>query len=815
MTLKKKICIVSVITLTTSMSLLVNTAQLHGRQTVENKITDSQANALIKPKRGVDLVYPHLDSANSRWFYFDSASRPFGLVNLSPDTEVAGAWGSGYRYNTNEIKGFSHVHAWQLSALSVLPVADNRAVEQLKDDYYSAFSHKTEVVKPGYHKLILERYGIKAELTASKRVGMHRYHYNNVKGDNAKSESAKIMLPLFGPMGPTDFPRGEIKKIGDRAFSGFVINGATRRRPKETPVYFYIELDHDVKGFTTWLDDDISASSQGVSGEKAGALIDLGQVTAPVLMKVGISYTSTEGAKNNIDAEITHWDFDRVVAEADEEWNNELSRIKVEGGSKNDRVRFYSDLWHSLQGRRIISDADGSYADMTTEKRLIKQLPKSRDGQPRFNHYNFDAFWGAQWTIQTLWPLVYPEVASGFVNSMVQYYKDGGTIPRGPSGGNYTYVMAGASATPFIVSTYMKGIRDFETQTAFNGMLKGHSTGGIMGRAGYEHFTTLGGDLDRYIKQGFAAYPLDKSIEAYHKAGGSYTLEYAYQDYALAQYALAQGKEKRYLAKEFIKRSANWQNLWDDETGFIRPRNIDGKFMTPYDPIISHDGFQEANGFQATWYVPHDIEGLANKMGGNERAIKRLNSQFESAQKVGFTNGNKLELSKQAMKLSKNIQINYGNQPSMQTAYIFQKLGSPWLTQYWLDKVNRAIYTKVSPSDGFNGDEDQGLMGALSVLMKIGLFQMTGVEKDSTYLITSPVFDKVTIDLSEHYYHGGQFTIIANNRTVDGNNKTNIYIQSAKFNGKSLNKLALTHSQIVAGGTLELEMAAQPNKSLK
>jgi predicted alpha-1,2-mannosidase len=785
--------------LITSLLLIASSTAVSDQVAQTTSAQATHANA----ESAVDLVYPLLDSANSRWFYFDSASRPFGLVNLSPDTEVAGAWGSGYRYNTEEIKGFSHVHAWQLAALSVMPVVGEAEVDNLKDDYYSAFSHETEKVRPGYHKVVLDRYSIDVELTATTRVGLHRYTFPTGK-------NARIMVPLSGPMGPTEFTWGEIEKTGPRTFAGHVINGATRRRPKDTPVYFYLELDHDVESFATWLGDEVTGDSSGVRGAAAGGMIDLGSVIGPVLMKVGISYTSADGARKNMAAEASHWDFDRIADEAAEEWHNQLSRIRVDGGSRQDRVRFYTDLWHSLQGRRIISDADGTYADMTTEHRLIKKLPADKDGQARFNHYNFDAFWGAQWSIQTLWPLAYPEVASGFVNSMLRYYKDGGTIPRGPSGGNYTYVMAGASTSPFIVSTYMKGIRDFEAQTALAGMIKGHSTGGIMARAGYEHHTTLGGDLDRYIDKGYAAYPMDDAIEGFHKAGAGYTLEFAYQDYALANYALALGAENEDIARVFLGRSENWKNLWDEETGFIRPRNQDGEFLAPFDPIISHHGFQESNAYQGTWYVPHDLEGLAAKMGGKEIAIDRLNAQFVAAESVGFTNGNKLELTRPDFEASRNIQINYGNQPSMHIAYIFHELGAPWLTQYWLHKVIRSIYARVSPSEGFNGDEDQGLMGALSVLMKIGLFQMTGVEEDPVYLVTSPLFDKVTIDLSDHYYNGGQFTIVANN-----NGAENIYIQSASYNGEVLARLELKHSQVISGGTLVLKMGNTPNKRLK
>jgi putative alpha-1,2-mannosidase len=212
----------------------------------------------------VDLVYPHLDAANSRWFYFSSACRPFGMVNLSPDTELGGAWGSGYRYDTHEIKGFSHVHAWQLSALSVMPV--NGKAQKVKNDFYSEFSHENEIVAPGYHKVELERFDITAELTSTTRVGFHKYTFKN---KNDKS----VLIRLSGPNGPCEITEGKITKISSREFSGYVMNAATRRRPKETPVFFYIELNRPVKELVTWTGDKIIEKSQGVEGAESGALL--------------------------------------------------------------------------------------------------------------------------------------------------------------------------------------------------------------------------------------------------------------------------------------------------------------------------------------------------------------------------------------------------------------------------------------------------------------------------------------------------------------------------------------------------------------
>ncbi|MCA1759048.1 MAG: GH92 family glycosyl hydrolase, partial [Bacteroidales bacterium] len=466
-----------------------------------------------------------------------------------------------------------------------------------------------EIVAPGYHKVKLERFDITAELTSTTRVGFHKYTFKN---KNDKS----ILIRLSGPNGPCEITEGKITKISSREFSGYVMNAATRRRPKETPVFFYIELSEPVKDLVTWNNDAITEKSKGSEGTEGGAmLVFKDNLENPVLMKVGISYTNEAQAKKNIEAELTHWDFEKVVADSKEEWNNWLSKIEVKGGTRNDRVRFYTDLWKALQGRRIISDAGGTYCDFTGAERLIKQIPLDNNGKPNFNHHNFDGMWGAQWTISTLWPLVYPKVASDFCNSILNYYVDGGLIPRGPSGGNYTYVMVGASTTPFVVSTWMKGIQDFDINLAYEGLKKNHMPGGIMGKAGYEHSSSEGGGLDKYIELGYVPHPYAPKAQAFHKEGAGMTLEYSFQDWTLAQLAKSLSKMDDY--NYFLKRSENWKNLFDESYGFARPKDINGNWRTPYDPYeYIRAGFVESNAAQMTWYVAHDYAGLAELMGG-------------------------------------------------------------------------------------------------------------------------------------------------------------------------------------------------------
>ncbi|MFR9620350.1 MAG: GH92 family glycosyl hydrolase [Rikenellaceae bacterium] len=729
----------------------------------------------------VSLVYPQLDTENSRWFFFSSASRPFGMVNLSPDTEVNGAWKSGYSYSTTEVKGFSHVHAWQLSALSTMPVSigTDGDIAAIYGDFYSNFSHDTEVVMPGYHKLHLDRYDVDVELTSTKRVGFHKYTYNR--------GGAAIMLNLNGMLGPAPNIDGRINSSSNRSISGQLNCKETGRRPRPTTIYFELNFDADIQSIER-------------DPQTGNYIVLFGEDVPQVMMKAAISYTSNKNARLNLESELAGWNFEATVDESQREWNSMLSRIKIKTDDTQAKRRFYTDLWHALQGRRVISDVNGCYPDNTGEEFRIGQIPLNECGKPKFNQYNSDSFWGAQWTITTLWQLVYPEIAEEFVNSMLTYYKDGGMIPRGPSGGNYTFVMTGASSTPFIVAAYQKGIRGYDVDMAYEALRKNHLPGGIMERAGYEHFTNGGGGLDDYIERGYIPHPnVRKNSNGLHRNGANQTLEYAFQDWTLAQMAKAMEREEDY--EMFMARSLNYRNIYDSQIGWMRPRGVDGEWYDEeFDPYALNNGFTESNSAQSTWFVPHDISGLATLMGGAEEAVERLNRQFEQASKLNFTSGT--SHAQETHPEYSRIPINYGNQPSIQTAFIFNHLGAPHLTQYWSRAVAEVVFSGLDTSVGYCGDEDQGLMGSLAVLYKIGLFQMNGgCDVEPYYELGSPMFDRVTIELNPKYYSGEQFVIETQN-----NSSKRRYIKRAMIDGEELEGYRIAHRDVVDGGQLTLEM---------
>lgn len=750
-----------------------------------------------KIARPVDLVYPQLDTENSRWIYFASACRPFGMVNLSPDNNADGDWGSGYRYERDSIKFFSHVHGWQLSGVPVMPVNGTFKGNLGSAAYGSKYSHNKEVVKPGYHSVVLDSYGIKAELTSTTRVGFHRYTF-------PASEQSYILLDLGTFLGPSGTVKGYVKKLNDKEIQGYALMDKTLRRPKELYVFYDIQLDTPFENMSSWKEGQLQGVVDQFEGSNGGVYLKFATPKGKtVRMKVGISYVDAAQARLNIETELPHWDFDQVVRESADQWNSYLSRIEIEGGTVQQQRRFYTDLWHSLLGRRTISDANGKYCDMTGPERRIRQIPLNKGGKPMFDHHNSDSFWGAQWTIATLWDLVYPKITSDFINSMLLMYDDGGLIPRGPAGGNYTAVMTGASSTPFFVSAYMKGIRTFDVEKAFEGMKKNHMPGGMMGKAGYEHNTAKGGGIEYYIERGYVPYPLNGKW-GIHQDGAAQTLEYASQDWCLAQMAKSLGKDSDY--EYFMKRSINWKNLYDPATGWIRPKDLNGKWKEPFDPYQYESGFVEANAAQDTWFVPHDLPGLALLMGGKDKMAAKLDASFKTSSKFDFTSGK--SHSKELQEEYRRIPINYGNQPSIETAFVFNHIGYPWLTQYWSRKVVDQTFSALSTDKGYSGDEDQGLMSSLAVLMKIGLFEMnSGAEQRPVIELGSPIFDKITIHLDPDYYKGKSIVI-----EVKNNKPENCYIHSAELNGKPLTKQWFFEDEITKGGKLLLQMGNVPNK---
>lgn len=745
-------------------------------------------------KNCVDLVNPFVDSHRSRWFFFSSACRPFGMVSLSPDTDTEHSWGSGYLYDSKHIRCFSHIHNWQMSGVAVMPTVGEFKGHLGMDAYQSAFTHEGETAKPGYHKVKLADYNVTAELASTMRVGFHRYTF-------PKSDKSYIIFDTgaFLAHGPTVY--SEVWRISDTEIAGWEIMERTGRRPKDTPVYFYAQLSKPIKEIITWREGKIQRNSnpERISGKDAGMAVQFHtEEGEAVMLKVAISYVSAEQARKNMQAELAHWDFEQVKQSSLSEWNDWLGRIEVDGGTREQQIKMYTDLWHALLGRRVVSDADGHYMDMTTDYPRIRQIPSGKDGKPLYNHHNFDAWWGSHWSLNILWSMAYPEVMNDFCNTMVDMYQNGGLIPRGPSGGNYTYVMIGDPAASFFATAYNKGIRNYNAEVAYEGLRKNAFVGGIRDHAGYEHSKTArSGGMKYYEERGYV--PDGRTdVQGMHTTGASMTLEYAYQDWCVAQMAKKMGKQQDY--DFFMKRSQNYRTLWNPKSGYMQPRGVDGNWLPDFDPLelTEKGGFCESNSAIYSHYVPHDMAGLIELYGGADKYIEKLNSNFEKSEPYGFFRSNDTK---------EGNWTDYGNQPGTGMAHLFNYAGAPWLTQKWVRKV-KAAYSDITPYGGYRDDEDQGQMGALGVLMAIGLFEVDGgCAEKPVYEITSPVFDKVTIHLDNRYYSGSTFRIVTKN-----NSAKNMYIQSATLKGEKWNKYWFYHDDFVKGGILELKMGAKPNK---
>ena len=475
--------------------------------------------------------------------------------------------------------------------------------------------------------------------------------------------------------------------------------------------------------------------------------------------------------------ECAHWDFDRVRNDARREWNEWLGKIEVKGGDFNTRVKFYTDLWHVLLGRHKIDDLSGDYPSYMGEPGAegivplgVKSIPKDRDGKPKFHMYNSDALWLTMWNLNVLWGLGWPEMLDNFSASLMQYAAAGGQLPRGPCAGGYSGIMTGCPATSLMAATHQKGIMTkVDPEAAFEQMKKDHMPGGAM-------------KVDQaYIENGWSP----------GKAGQ--TIQWAFEDWALAQMAEKMGRRED--AEYFQKRSMGWRALVHPDIGLVFPRKADGSWVHT-DPLKGQ-GWVEANAWQGTFGVSHDIKELAALMGGDEKLAAKLNHAFEQSTDSDFV-----------YSYNKGY-VSYANQPGCSGAHVFNQVGHPWLSQKWVRRVSRRAYGGTNPNIGYGGhDEDQGQMGGVSAMMKLGLFSLRGTcAKEPVYEITAPEFDEITITLDRCYYSGKEFKIKTHNNSVE-----NCYIQKAELNGKPLNSCWFYHKDFAKGGLLELWLDPKPNK---
>ncbi|HUJ43795.1 MAG TPA: GH92 family glycosyl hydrolase [Opitutaceae bacterium] len=767
-------------------------ATLRGRHGVALAWIVATAAAAAAP---VDAVNVFTGTSNSRWMLFPGATLPFGLVKLSPDNQ-GNVWNGGYEYTVGSVSGFSHLHAFSLSGLSVMPVTgpieynpgmfrvfpgspDGPFGKMWTSGYRSRIDKATERGAPGYYAVDLLDWRVKAELTATLRCGVMRLTY-------PATDEAHLLLDFA-------FPTEEqcrILEAGATLAGPNEITGHIRQANNYTGEYtvcFVLRTDRPLASLDAWQRDPSTDDStnygtdwrspvhfqRGIrtfTGHDTCGLVLNFQTRAgeQIQVQTGLSLVSEAQARRNLETELKPfaWDFDRIARNARDAWARILGGIEVSGGTAEQRAMFYTCLYRAYSAKSVVSDADGTYVDMN------RRIQKVAD--PAASIYSSDGLWGCQWTLFPLWTLTRPDVASAWVHFLLEAADRGGWIPEAPVNGGYSPVMVAQHQDALIVSSYQKGIRDFDAERAWRAIKHDLTTPGTpMPNQGYA------GDrqLATYLAHGFVP---DEDGPT------SNTFEYAYDDWCAAQFARALGHEDD--ARVFLARSGSWRNSFDPETKYARRRHADGRWAES--PDIFHygttggwngPGFVEGSAWIYTWFVPHDAAGLVAAIGRDE-----FNRRLEE----GFAKG----------------YVELSNEPNLQAPFLFNYSGQPWLTQRYTRQSLTEGYS-TSPLRGWIGEEDEGQLSALYVLWALGLFEMNGgCAVRPTYDLSSPLFDRIVIHLDPHYYSGKDFVIEAHH-----NSTANVYIQSARLNGQPLRRAWLYHAEIVAGGRLEFEMGPAPN----
>ncbi len=690
--------------------------------------------------RLTSLVNPFIGTGGHGHTY-PGPSMPFGMIQPGPDTRLTGWDGcSGYHFSDSRLYGFSHTH---LSGTGIPDYADvllmpttgevrlNNGADG-RPGYSSAFNHNDEVARPGYYAVTLKDYAVRAELTTTVRVGMHRYVF-------PRGQPAHMILDLDH--------RDEVKKasiqiIGDREVSGVRRSSSWAR---DQVVYFVIRFSRPFE----------LPGPQGSANVRA---FDFGSDGGTLLVKVGISAVSVEGARRNLDAEIPDWDFDAVRKAADAAWERELSKIRVEGGTLEQRTIFYTALYHSMLTPNVYMDVDGRY--LGRDFRIHKA-----EG---FTYYSVFSLWDTFRALHPLLGIIDRSRTRDFIQTFLRQYQEGGRLPVWELAANETDTMIGYHAVPVIADAIAKGIDGFDVELAYEAMK--HSA-----------------EEDRF---GLAAYKRDGFIDAKEEAEGvSRTLEYAYDDWTIAQVAKRLGHRDDYL--RYLKRAQSYKHLFDPSTGFMRAR-VEGFWLTPFEPSEVNNHYTEANAWQYSFFVPHDVEGLMRLMGGSDALAAKLDDLFSATRR---TTGRE-----QADITGLIGQYAHGNEPSHHMAYLYSFAGRPWKTQAVVRQILDSMYG-VKP-DGLSGNEDCGQMSAWYVLSALGFYPVA--PGSTQYVIGSPLFDTATIQLE----NGRRFTIDVRRASNDAR-----YIERARLNGKPYEKAFFEHDAIAEGGEVVFELKAEPNRS--
>ena len=754
----------------------------------------------------VDYVDPNIGTAHCRWFFYTPAAIPFGMAKLAPSTDAhlgnPGGWQAvGYDFRHTSIEGFANFHEFQVGGVVFAPtVGELQTVpgelENPDGGYRSRFDKKDEVAAPGYYSVLLKDYGVKAELTAMKRVGFHRYTY-------PKTEQANLIFDIGNKQGESgEVKDAEVQYFEDGRVEGYVITSPVYvniyQKGADVRMYFSAVLNKKPVQVGTFVKDVVNPGKHQEKGPGAGLYMTFStEEQEAVEVKVGLSYTSIENARFNRETEAADVTFDQAKKNATDVWNESLSRIYVEGGKETDKVKFYTGLFHALLGRGLASDANGYYPK---NNGTVGRIALDEEGNPVHQHYNTDAIWGGFWNPTQLWSLAYPEYYSDWIKSQLLVYQDTGWLGDGIACSKYVSGVGTNFTSLAIAAAYNCGIRDFDVKQGYGAALKNE----VEWRGRLEGAGKM--DVRQFVERGYSPYEKRFDMVTREEGSGfgaSHTMEYSFSSFAVSQFAKHLGKEDDY--KLLSNLSNGWKNLYDPETRLIRPKDTKGNFLEDFNPLAPWKGFQEGNAVQYTFYVPHQIDELVDLV-GQETFNNRLDSIFLLSQKNIFGGGKEVD----AFAGLKTV-YNHGNQPNLHISWLFNFSGKPYLSQKWV----RAILDEFYGLEGIHGygygqDEDQGQLGAWYVMSALGLFDVKGLtEIDPKFQIGAPLFDKVTVRLNKDYYPGEKFVIEAKKQAVG-----DCYLQDISLNNRPQDTVQLPFSEVVKGGKLVLGLGASPNEEL-
>nr|WP_233530520.1 GH92 family glycosyl hydrolase [Gelidibacter salicanalis] len=689
---------------------------------------------------------------------YPGATVPFGMVQLSPDIGIPG-WDriAGYFYQDSIISGFSHMHlsgtgAGDLYDILVMPT-NSRFSERMEANSFkpfSSFSHDKEAASPGYYTVDLLDYGIKAELTATERTGIHKYTF-------PKDDSTQIHIDLGYALNWDSPTETHINVVNETTIEGY---RKSTGWAKDQRVYFVIKISKPFKSYQVFKNDSLTSSP--VTHKNTKIILDYTTSEGEeIVLKTGVSSASIEGAYKSLEIEAAHFDFEALKHQAENKWETQLNKINITVADDTKKRIFYTMLYQSMLAPTLLSDLNGNY------KGANDTIMKA-DG---FDRYDTFSLWDTYRAAHPLYTIVHPTHVSDMVNSMLAHYKETGLLPVWSMQGNETNMMIGYHAVPVIVDAYFKGIKNFDADLAYEACIASA--------------TDASREIDKYMALGYV--PIGEGGDDWSV---SKTLEYAYDDWCIAQFAKALGKTEDY--NTFLKRSDNWRNVYDTQSTFMRPKLEDGTFIADFDPKAYSAHFCESNAWQYFWSVQHNIEGLAERVGGNELFERKLDSMFS----LNPLPDDKLPIFSTGM----IGQYAHGNEPSHHVAYLYNYVGKPWKTQKLVREILETQYQN-EPS-GHCGNEDCGQMSSWYVFSALGFYPVNPAQ--GVYAFGSPSVDSATLNLE----NGKTFKI-----TVLNNSPKHIYIQSVTLNGETLETNFITHKQIIEGGALQFNMGSEPNKN--